>query len=148
MERSRDLKTFTEIARKESSLNSTNRKTYQVTDATPAFGTNYYRLRQVDVDGKFQVYRIVTAVVSDQDQPFGAFPNPASAKQFSLKVENADEAEVTLYDVLGIKHAASTEKESDNILIVRPQGKLPPGMYLANVKNLTGTYTHRIYIGN
>jgi hypothetical protein len=148
VERSRDLKTFTEIARKESSLNSTDLKTYQVTDDSPAFGTNYYRLRQVDADGSFQVFRMVSAVISDQDQPFGAFPNPASARQFSLKVENANEAQVTLYDVLGIKHAASTQKESDNILIVKPQAKLSPGMYLAQVKNLTGTYMHKVYIAH
>lgn len=146
VERSRDSKTFTEITRVETAANSSVLKEYAVIDRSPSFGTNYYRLRQVDLDGKSQVFRIVSTTVSDQDQPFGAFPNPAGSAQFSIKVENANEAKVMLYDILGRNLAVVAEKESDHVLVIKPKGALQPGIYLAEVKNIAGTYTHKVLI--
>jgi len=146
VERSRDSKTFTEIARIETAANSSVAKDYAILDKNPSFGTNYYRLRQVDLDNKSEVFRIVSATVSDQDQPFGAFPNPASPAQFSIKVENANEAKVQLYDILGRALSINAEKESDHVLLIKPTRTLLPGMYLAEVKNIAGTYTHKVLI--
>jgi len=146
VERSRDSKTFTEITRVETAANSSVAKDYAVVDERPSFGTNYYRLRQVDLNGKSQIFKIVSTVVSDKDQPFGAFPNPASPAQFSIKVENANEAKVRLYDILGRTLSVNAEKESDHVLLIKPNGTLHPGMYLAEVKNIAGTYTHKVLI--
>ncbi|MET0638224.1 MAG: LamG-like jellyroll fold domain-containing protein [Chitinophagaceae bacterium] len=39
--------------------NSDNRIDYQFTDVAPAGGNNYYRLKQIDIDGRFEYSRIV-----------------------------------------------------------------------------------------
>lgn len=148
VERSRDLKTFTEVARIETSVSSTLRKNYSTIDHTPSFGTNYYRLKQVDLDGTTETFRLVSVVIDDKNQPFGAFPNPANGNQFSLKVENANEALVELFDITGRNYAVKSEKESDHVLVIKPGNALLPGIYMAKVKNLTGTYTHRVVIAN
>jgi hypothetical protein len=52
VERSRDGIHFQEIGQRKGAGTTTLRQVYTLVDATPLFGINYYRLRQVDRDGK------------------------------------------------------------------------------------------------
>lgn len=61
VERSKDGITFQEIGRRKGAGTTTLRQFYDFTDTTPLYGINYYRLRQVDADGK-STYHTTIAV--------------------------------------------------------------------------------------
>jgi len=78
IERSSDGKTFAPIAELQAKGNSTVRSNYSYSDAQPFTGNNYYRLKQVDKDGKF-VYSEVQLVNFDlRIHPITVYPNPAT----------------------------------------------------------------------
>lgn len=63
IERSADGNVFREIGQQPSLGNSRSPQAYAYTDQTPLRGTNYYRLRQVDTDGRHTYSPVVTAVM-------------------------------------------------------------------------------------
>ena len=63
IERATDGNTFLEIGQTPSLGNSRAPQTYQFTDLAPAKGINYYRLRQVDTDGRYSYSPVVTAIM-------------------------------------------------------------------------------------
>ena len=51
---------------------------YDFNDLNPAFGTNYYRLRQVDFDGKSDFSKVIAVNYSGSESLFQLYPNPAT----------------------------------------------------------------------
>lgn len=76
VERSADAKEFGTLARVTGKNTTTNAQFYTYKDETPVLGINYYRLRQVDVGGKFEYSRIIALSFDESGKPF-VFPNPA-----------------------------------------------------------------------
>lgn len=79
VERSANGRDFSPIAQVASSGNSTTLRNYQFTDLTPFEGVNYYRITQVDFDGK-QASTDVNAIrIQCNGTPVSLklFPNPA-----------------------------------------------------------------------
>jgi uncharacterized delta-60 repeat protein len=66
---------FAELIRINSQGNSSQAQTYSYTDNTPLHGTNFYRLKQVDKDGKFSYSQIVSATIAD-GLTVVLYPNP------------------------------------------------------------------------
>ncbi len=64
VERSTDGIRFTEIGQKPGAGTSVVPHDYRFTDFTPSKGNNYYRLRQVDMDGHFTYSPVVTALIA------------------------------------------------------------------------------------
>jgi hypothetical protein len=82
IERSTDARQWFKIAEKASAGESASMKEYGYTDAAPAEGMNYYRLKMVDKDATFAYSRIQTA---EFRAALMAYPNPASD---GLKLKN------------------------------------------------------------
>ncbi len=76
VERSADAKNFTTIGRLEGGGTIAASKDYYLTDANPLKGINYYRLNQVDTDGKNNYSNIVSAKVP-VNEFFKIYPNPS-----------------------------------------------------------------------
>ncbi len=86
--RCNDLVTWQEIGRVTGAGSSQSRIDYELVDAFPLVGTNYYKLRQTDFDGTF-VDSHVIAVDVDVGDDFIVYPNPVQRGvefQTSLKV--------------------------------------------------------------
>ena len=58
IERSTDGKSFQTVATIEGAGNSKVKLTYSYTDASPVAGKSYYRLKQTDYDGKFEIFKL------------------------------------------------------------------------------------------
>jgi beta-glucanase (GH16 family) len=84
VERSIDGRNFTTIATIFANGNSSSIKNYQVKDNTPAIGINYYRLTQVDKDGKATVFDIKSIVVGGATTSMRVFPNPVTNNQLQI----------------------------------------------------------------
>ncbi|MBC6989354.1 T9SS type A sorting domain-containing protein [Hymenobacter sp. BT491] len=89
VQRSQDGKTFSTILFKEGHGNSSNKITYTAVDQEPLFGTSYYRLNQIDADGKSTLSSVVS-VTNGGSGEVSLYPNPA-------------------HDVVNIRLAGSTE---------------------------------------
>lgn len=75
--RCNDLVTWQEIGRVTGAGSSQSRIDYELVDAFPLVGTNYYKLRQTDFDGAFADSYVI-AVDFDVGNTFIAFPNPTA----------------------------------------------------------------------
>ncbi|XZF16160.1 LamG-like jellyroll fold domain-containing protein [Chitinophagaceae bacterium MMS25-I14] len=78
VEHSTDGINYTEIGRVKAVGNSVLNTTYAFTDVSPAQTTNFYRLKQVDVDGSFKYSQVVKAVSKEHDGVFRVYPSPAN----------------------------------------------------------------------
>ena len=76
IEKSRDGKKFEKIGEVLASSDSVAEKHYQFTDTDPLSGNNYYRLKQLDHDGKFAYSKMVTVKFLEVDD-FSIYPNPS-----------------------------------------------------------------------
>jgi len=73
---SEDGKTFQSIGKVDGSGNSSRMTQYEFMHENPTAGTSYYRLKQVDFDGKFEYSPVKSIYVSEADVRI--FPNPVT----------------------------------------------------------------------
>jgi hypothetical protein len=109
VERSSDGRYFTKIGKVEAMGNSTGFHRYAFLDKNPTAsipleggrGVIYYRLRQVDFDGKEELSKVVA--IDMKDTRLRAYPNPVSGGELTLYFpENLNESmTVQLFDSTG-----------------------------------------------
>lgn len=78
IERSADGLNFTSIAQVEGFGTSYVSQTYLSYDERPLPGINYYRLKQVDIDGSFEYSDIKSVTFSKLGSKLSLYPNPSS----------------------------------------------------------------------
>ncbi len=80
IERSKDGVYFDEVIRVDGALYSEGSIAYGAYDKNPLPGISYYRLKQVDTDGKFEYseLRAVNVKGKESDNDFALIPNPAN----------------------------------------------------------------------
>src|SRR5207244_1431248 len=89
LERSADgvkFTTITFVATKADHGNSTSALSYNYNDEKPMVGANYYRLKQIDNDGKYSYSNVVllTRKVTEITLT-GVYPNPTT-KELNVKI--------------------------------------------------------------
>lgn len=131
IEKSNGKEEFYEIARVKGAGNSNNLIDYLFTDNNLYNGDNYYRLTQVDYDGKLTVYDAITINCDKSEEgeaSIYAYPNPFT-DELNVVIENLNEPEFVLeiYDDLGrlvftqeFKNTGSSFKTKLNLKEYRP----------------------------
>ncbi|SKC14944.1 T9SS type A sorting domain-containing protein [Dyadobacter psychrophilus] len=132
IERSIDGRNFKKIGYVEGNGTTSNEsKSYRFIDSEPLRGKNYYRLKQLDWDGKFEHSSIVFIQHPIQETS-KLYPNPVSN---ILLVNTLDfKGEISIIDVMGRvveKVSATTNETNLNV------GNLSPGLYLCRFGNTT-----------
>ncbi len=129
IERSADGRNFTEIGKINGAGESSSSKTYTFNDPKPLKGINYYRLKQVDFDGKFE-YSKVVSVVFGKTGGVRVFPTVDVADvlriQFDEPTEDATNWQVI--DAAG-RVVATGAFEAELAEYDVPVGQLPAGAY-------------------
>lgn len=88
IQRSTDNSNFIPIGQVTAAHNSNLPTNYSYTDTDPAGGINYYRLKEVDLDGHFIYSKVVSVSFnSTQTNMVAVYPNPAHAS-FQLQFKN------------------------------------------------------------
>jgi hypothetical protein len=97
IERSRDGFDWIEVSKVEAMGNSNTTKNYQFYDMTSGYFEGYYRLKQVDFDGKFEYFGPVSSFCSDYKNEFisEVFPNPTTGEVF-IGIRNNIEENVNI----------------------------------------------------
>lgn len=132
IERSTDGRSFAKIGYVEGHGTTSNENTsYRFLDSEPLHGKNYYRLKQLDWDGKFEHSSIVFIQHPIQETS-KLYPNPVSS---TLVVSTADyKGEISIIDVMGrvVDKANATANETSlNV------SNLLPGLYLCRFGDTT-----------
>ncbi len=77
VQRSVDMKSFESITKVKGAGNSSNINEYSYVDASPLYGTSYYRLEQTDYNGG-STHSEIKSVTINKSLSFLVFPNPAT----------------------------------------------------------------------
>lgn len=113
--------------------NSSSIRSYSFTDNTPANGINYYRLRQVDINGRI-TYSDIKAIRLEKEgiQKITIYPNPATDAVNLLTEEiETKEAAYTIIDVKGnVVHQGKINKQSAATPVKVNISNLAKGIYL------------------
>ncbi|NBG66046.1 T9SS type A sorting domain-containing protein [Acidiluteibacter ferrifornacis] len=142
IEKSKDGNSWEKIGIVSGHGNSTERINYQFTDFSPNYGENYYRLKQVDFDGK-KDYSEVIIVNSSFNSISSIYPNPANS---SVTINTEAIEIITLLDALGRKIEVPSTISSNKIVL--NTSLLKEGLYfIRTVEKISGkTTTTKILI--
>lgn len=128
--------------------NSTSDYFYE--DENLVKGNNYYRLKQVDYDGKSS-YSNVVVINYDGATPLGIslYPNPTTSQNVNLKLINStgEDVNIRIYDLAGktqFKSTATSENLSSEMELKTDE--LKAGIYLVEVVQGTQRIVKRLFI--
>jgi hypothetical protein len=130
IERSFNGREWTSIGEVEGAGDSHIRSDYRFVDYNPVPGISYYRLRQTDFDGKFEVFN-ASAVHYEPGNLFKVFPNPVSDKLNLTTSSNLDHAVISLRNMNGQEESISINKNSRQATL--DMSMLPSGIYVLEV---------------
>ncbi len=91
--RSKDGNTFESIGRVEPKSDGATEHSYEYTDNTPYLGNNYYKIKQVDYDGKYTYSDTKTVSFKLDQKNITVFPNPIR-DQFTLNIASFNSSQV------------------------------------------------------
>ncbi|HEY8896997.1 MAG TPA: T9SS type A sorting domain-containing protein, partial [Niastella sp.] len=143
VERAADGKNFTAIGRVAGAGTSNNVLNYQFTDVNPLPGTSYYRLQQVDIDGKSTVSSIATVRMTNEARiALTLSPNPVasyvninintSGRTYTMRISGVDGRTF----ITGTGTISQLNRQLNNRL-----SSLAPGVYVLNTDNAEEHYT-------
>jgi hypothetical protein len=145
VERSGDGTSFTAIGKVAAAGNSNRPLNYSFTDPDPLQGNNYYRLRQVDLDGDARNSGIVKVMIGNR--LFVSYgPNPAR-QVLNVNIQNnKGPVTVQLTDINGRLLQQRNLPATAAQTVQLPVNHLSKGMYLLKVTSTEGIMTEKIMI--
>lgn len=138
VERSADNNGFKEIGRVKGSGTTSQTKVYTLVDKQPLIGTSFYRLKQTDINGSYEVFASIEVKISRNDQArLTVFPNPfLNAFTVSFEAEHAGigiyQVQLLSQDGRLLKNQQTEAEEGTNNIIVENLN-LPSGKYIVRV---------------
>lgn len=136
LERSKDGINFETFGRTNS--RGGNKETdYEYYDRKPLPDVSYYRLTQVDNDGK--PTRLNTEIISMKAYyTLDLYPNPSSKEVF-VRMENTDNIAIRVFSLTGQSISINQNVLSKHEVKITPSQSLKPGIYMVSVASKTET---------
>jgi hypothetical protein len=151
--RSEDGNDFYEIGEVTAAGNSTDILRYEWIDENPVPGNNYYRLKQVDYDGQYELFRTIIININNGISMIAVnvFPNPVGDKA-NLYFETIESGgyQLNIYDQLGnlVYDANVMATEGSNNIEFETMF-FRPGIYILKISNENGIVKQvKFYKGN
>jgi Secretion system C-terminal sorting domain len=143
IERSENAKDFQEIGKTKGNGNSVETNNYYFLDNKYVEGVNYYRLKQLDNNGKYGFSKII-AIESPKAKGIKFSPNPVqSILHITIPALNTEIVELKLINIQGREVLNKTCKVKDG-QISQEVGLLTPGVYQAIISSNTNTYDFKM----
>ncbi len=137
IERSENGLNWQEVAQVKPQETSSAIKKYNYTDHFYSSESDYYRLIQVDKDGKKEVFKTVTSQCKPNTSDFMFFPNPAQNELTFVFTALFDQSTVTLSFVDNLGRLCQSEKITvkKGTNVVQIPLHLEPGVYVVNLRS-------------
>ncbi len=140
VEVSTDLVSWSEVGQIDAAGNSSSKREYTISDNLSR-GLRYYRLVQVDFDGKHRTYDPVSLNCGGSESVFLIYPNPTSG-DFVVSIQNeklSGEIAVTLNTADGKLISTKTSEATSGVQSIYFENNLlPAGIYFVNVSDQSG----------
>ncbi len=135
VERSIDGRSFATIAKVGANTNAALTSNYSAIDRSPVFGLNYYRLTQVDKDGKKTVYAVKIVNIKKTIGGISVYPNPVKGNIINIKVADVTDSRlnVQLISMDGKVIYSGTNLQRGDALQVKLNTIPTTGVYLLKV---------------
>ncbi|MGB0521333.1 MAG: T9SS type A sorting domain-containing protein [Flammeovirgaceae bacterium] len=140
---------FVSIGRVEAQGNSTTLMNYRFYDLEPQVGGNYYRLKQVDLDGSFTNSRVVEVIIDSEGESVALersillYPNPTYGAALNVELNgfvSTDQVLLEIHDLMGKRVFAQTIR-TDKLAFVNSVFDLTRSL-------VTGVYIVSVFDGN
>ncbi|MEM6734950.1 MAG: T9SS type A sorting domain-containing protein [Bacteroidota bacterium] len=132
--------------------NSNELISYDFTHRSPSFGANYYRLRQVDFDGEFEIHTLLRLMNDFIKEGIDViiYPNPGSAAKLYVKILSGDDhtpINVSISNLTGKIFYQRVLSGGLNIDEALEMGKqMTPGVYLVEISQGANTGREKLVI--
>jgi subtilisin family serine protease len=142
IERSNDLISWEKIANINGAGNSITRHNYTTDDTRPMEGVNYYRLKQVDFDGKIEPFQIIAVEFKRFENQINLYPIPVqNILYFNIQTIFNGKHWLEIYDLQGrTVSKQSVFAENNAILSSAAVEDYSDGMYLVVLKSESGHF--------
>jgi hypothetical protein len=119
VQRSADGNHFNNIGNIPGTNNTSGIQAYSHLDLQPLKGNSFYRIKQVDLDGKITYSTIERVNISSSKQAIEIYPNPAHGNAFNIKFPslNGGNIEIRIYDISGRLQMAKTYNSNGFITV-------------------------------
>jgi titin len=133
IERSKDGISFSSIGSVLSQGNTNGIKNYQFIDAQPEEGYNYYRIKQVDIDGRYSYSEIKTVNNQSNASELAVWPNPSTGI-FNYTANTINAFIIEVYSSLGnLVLTESINSGNENLIHQVDLSNLSTGIYQIKV---------------
>lgn len=132
LERSSDGKKFNVITTIKGAHTTALQQEYQYDDRKPLSGLNYYRLKQVDTDGRFTLSATVLIRRSLENPEVVVLPNPATNFLKISAPARWSNAKITLFSINGQKVIQKTDVSGNDFTL--DVSGCPKGMYVLEIR--------------
>ncbi|GAB4410481.1 MAG: hypothetical protein OHK0039_14920 [Bacteroidia bacterium] len=152
VERSADGRIFGAIAQVAAAGNSNRPRDYRSTDSDPLPGLNYYRLKQVDIDGTFTYSEVRTVYFRPEEGALrlSAYPNPVHTTGTlvaEIALARSEPLILALYDQAGrMVYTTRLEPSGNHVRAEIPVTSLAPGIYLLSAQNQQHLRVSRVVV--
>jgi hypothetical protein len=136
IERSSDGINFSKLGFVNAAVNSSVSQYYNYLDAVPA-NTNYYRLKQVDRDGKSVYSKILYAKLKTNSPLVLHTPIVTSILRLTVKLDKQDIQRIQYYDLTGRSRSAGGFKPRSGLNEIDVSSLLP-GVYFLRLETTNG----------
>lgn len=138
---------YSVIGQVPASVANSGTSNYTFTDVAPQDGVNYYRLNQVDKNGRAQLSKIVTISVNGSANLWRVYPNPAGSNTALYLNGNIAKLQLVLTDASGkVLYTRQLSNGSAGQKIVLPIQGLSKGVYLLRVSSERVSHTEKIVV--
>lgn len=142
IERSFDGKTF-------EFLKQVSKGIFTITDDTPQYGVNYYRLKIVENDGQNSYSSIKTVVIeTDKKADFKVYPNPTNdILNIQFDADKEQLSDIELFDNLGrLVHTYRFTSHLGNNQLFLNAKRFVAGQYILKIKQGNNIITQQVVI--
>lgn len=144
MERSADGINFTTVNHISAKGTGYN---YSLVDRYPLPGWNYYRLKGVDLDGRFTIFPVKSLKFdSGELTPFAVYPNPVDGKQINIRLNVTGDYRLTLYNTSGQQVMSRMLSVSTSSIQLSLPDNIIPGMYILSLGKGKNVWLEKIFI--
>ena len=151
IERSKNGTDFEEVQRVKGAGSSTGIIDYYELDRAPLEGVSYYRLKQVDFNGKYTFSNVVPVnIYFDRKKGVFVYPNPGTIEDLKIVLNGFEDQEVlvVLRDVKGNEVVSKLQLvvEDGAIIGIDPQRSIAPGTYLITASSKNELFSQKVVI--